>query len=77
MVKVRTFAFSSESLSEDVAAGILACRGGRHLAARKNHPHAITLKVEVIFPVARLSAGLEATALRQPQWPTLPISDRL
>ena len=25
-------------LSENVAAGILACRGGRHLAARKNHP---------------------------------------
>jgi hypothetical protein len=38
------------SLSENVAAGILACRGGRHLAARKNHPQGKTLKVVSGFP---------------------------
>ena len=36
-------AFAAKSLSENVAAGILACRKGRHLAARKNRPPVATL----------------------------------
>jgi hypothetical protein len=40
-----------ESLSENVAAGILACRGGRHLAARKNRPPVETLAFHHEFPV--------------------------
>jgi hypothetical protein len=39
-----------ESLSENVAAGILACRRGRQLAARKNRPFVETLAFPHDFP---------------------------
>ena len=39
-----------KSRSENVAAGILACRRGRHLAARKNRPPVETLAFHHDFP---------------------------
>ena len=38
------FSFCAKRLSENVAAGILACRRGRHLAARKYRLHGGTLR---------------------------------
>jgi hypothetical protein len=44
------YGFRFQSLSENVAAGILACRRGRHLAARKKRPPVETPAFHHDFP---------------------------
>ena len=76
-----TFGFEMVGVVESVfkvAAGLPACRGGRQLAARNNRPHDAAFTFYRAFsPGNASSAGLEATALRQPRWLTLQFSNRL
>jgi hypothetical protein len=54
------------SRSANAAVGILAWRPAENIAGRN------LLNLPGYDPTPRRSAGLEATALRQPRWPTLP-----
>ena len=62
----------SESLSENVTAGLWPAAEGWHLGARKNQRVGLNRPgLQGFLADDAFSAGLEAATLRQPRWPTL------